>query len=144
MFICRNLIALNHVSIVFNIYQSTNEILIRFLLSQTAQHFSAKENPLKTIEPERGNCLFIETELNVRGKDLVGKRSMKKCSLWQNVTSALMLKTYLLNRLILEFTRHGVGMCLTEPSLILFPCQMLVLSGEPPSGDAAALHRSQL
>lgn len=40
---------------VFGIYQSTNEILIGFLLSQIAQRFSAEENRLKTVEPEQGN-----------------------------------------------------------------------------------------
>jgi len=69
------------VSIVFDVYQSTSEILIGFLQLQIAQHFSAKENPLKAIEPEWGNCLFIETELNVRRKDPTRNRSMKKCSL---------------------------------------------------------------
>lgn len=71
-------------STVFDVYQSTNEILISFLLSQIAQHFSARANTLKTIEPEWGNCQFIERGLNVKGygKQQINEKvlSVAKCN----------------------------------------------------------------
>lgn len=54
------------------------------------------------------------------------------------------LKMYQLNRLDSGVCVAGVGVCLTEPSLISCQRQLLVLSGKPPRGVAAALHRSQL
>lgn len=56
----------------------------------------------------------------------------------------LRLKIYLLNRLVLRLAWHGDGVYLTEPSLILCQCQLLVLSGKHANGLAAALHRNQL
>lgn len=54
------------------------------------------------------------------------------------------LKIHLLNRLVLRFAWHGDGVYLTEPSLILCQCQLLVFSGKHANGLAATLHRSQL